>query len=79
MAIGESWDKEVLDVEHQIKSMAEKTAVQLERFFKSKSGGWRTVTDGWERRVARLLKDAPVPECGGDGDGDVDGDGDADY
>ena len=68
MAIGGSWDKGVLDAEEQIKSMAEKTAVQLERFFKWKKGGWRMVTDRWERRVAKLLKDAPVPECDGDED-----------
>lgn len=70
MVIGDSWGKEVLDVEEQIKNMAEKTAVQLERFFKSKNGGWRVVTERWERRVARLLKDAPVPDCDDDEDND---------
>lgn len=70
MSIGDTWDNEVLETEKEIKSMAEKTAVQLERFFKSKNGGWRTVTDGWERRVAKLLKDAPVPECSGGEDDD---------
>jgi len=70
LAIGESWNTEVLDVEEDIRSMAEKTAVSLERFFRSRKGGWRTVAAGWERRVAKLLKGAPVPECGGDEDGD---------
>ena len=70
MGIGKTWDKEVCDTEEEIKSMAGKTAEQIEMLFKSKNGGWRRVAGGWEKRVAKLLKGAPVLECDGGEYGD---------
>ena len=60
MAFGKSWEQEIHRVEAEIKEMAEKTEQELVQFFESNTGGWRIVADGWEKRVTKLLKGAPV-------------------
>lgn len=60
MAFGKSWERETKGVEAEIKTRAEETEQQLREFFEANNGGWKTVTGRWERRIAKLLKDAPV-------------------
>lgn len=61
MELRKSWDKEVQGTEAEIEAMFEKTKAELEKFFQSQ-GSWSRVMKRWEKRVVKLLENAPVLE-----------------
>lgn len=60
ITIGNSWDEETIELEKEIKEMADRTGAELDQFLQAKDGGWKTVTGRWKKRVSNFLKDAPV-------------------
>lgn len=56
MVIGNSWNQEIRDAKGEIKSMSDKTRADLERFFRSKEGGWKKLVHVWQKKIRKLLE-----------------------